>query len=249
MRKSAKEVRAKERKLGELMTAVFLLCSLDSAVTPQMLDRVTKESRRKAQRQVSALGSRTNRGVDYDVLGHVVYLWQRTPLYLDDGGLPKSIPANGKAPSVESLFKDVRRSSYFKQGIKNLLELKRIRRTAAGRYVPCSEVTIVPGLTPEFVDLLGETINRLVATVLQNMAQTNRREVRLVERVTAVPDLPIKQIQAFKLFAREQGGALINTMNEWLESRRGARKPRSRKNSKHATAGLHVFAFVERERS
>jgi hypothetical protein len=61
-----------------------------------------------------------------------------------------------------------------------------------------------------------------------------------------VPDLPTSQIRNFKIFAREQGGALINTMNEWLESRRGSRKARMIGNSKHLTAGLHLFAFVEK---
>jgi hypothetical protein len=246
MKTSARQIRSKERQIEELLTSVFLICSLDTTLAPEALDQLINVSRRKASRRGAALGLQRHKGVDFDVLGHVVYLWQRTTLYLDDGGLPKPIPAFGKAPSIECLFKDVRRLHYLKQGIKDLLTLKRIKRTPSGKYVPCSEVTIVPGLTPEFVELTSQTINRLVATVLQNTAQRDPDAIRLVERVTAVPDLPVKQIQAFRLFAREQGGALINTMNEWLESRRGTRKPRAARTSKHATAGLHVFAFVEK---
>jgi hypothetical protein len=81
---------------------------------------------------------------------------------------------------------------------------------------------------------------------LQNTSQSKTESLRLVERVTAVPDLPAKQLRAFKSFAREQGGALINTMNEWLESRRGNRKARAPRGAENFTAGLHVFAFVEK---
>jgi hypothetical protein len=93
---------------------------------------------------------------------------------------------------------------------------------------------------------LGQTIKRLVSTVLQNTSEQNPKKIRFIERVTAIPDLPLNQVPAFKMFAREQGGALINTMNEWLESRRGKEKARKTGTSKNLVAGLHVFAFVER---
>jgi oligoribonuclease (3'-5' exoribonuclease) len=85
-----------------------------------------------------------------------------------------------------------------------------------------------------------------VETVLHNTSLKDRTSVRLVERVTAIPDLHRKQIAEFKLFAREQGGTLINTMNDWLESRRGENKPRQRSTTDYFTAGLHVFAFIEK---
>jgi hypothetical protein len=247
--KKKKLLRANERSVGQLLSAIFLLCSLDALLKPKDLDKLIKESQRKALKRAASMGLRTKRGVDFDVLGHVIYLWQRTPNYLDDSGTPKAIPAFGQAPSIESLFRDVKRATYLKRGIDDLLSLKRIRRTSRGRFVPCSEVTIVPGLTPELVELLTQTINRLVATVLHNTSQRDGGTVRLVERVTTVPDLPSKQLRAFKIFAREQGGALINTMNEWLESRRGSRKARAPRTSKHSTAGLHVFAFVDKRRT
>jgi len=73
----------------------------------------------------------------------------------------------------------------------------------------------------------------------------DKKSIRLIERVTLVPDLPSREVAEFKLFAREQGGALINTMNDWLERRRGEDIPRKTKSAGRLTAGMHVFAFVE----
>jgi Family of unknown function (DUF6502) len=237
---------SREKQIEDLLTAVFTLCLLDSSIADLNLESIVARCNLAARKKAHRLRSRRPAEVDFDVLGHVIYIWQRTAAYLDDEGKPLAIAARGPAPSVQALFRDVRRSSYFEKGLKHLLEVKRIKRQRGGRYLPCSEVTIVNGLTPELVSLLNQTINRLVSTVLHNTAQRNSKALRLVERVTAVPDLPVKQVRAFKVFAREQGGALINTMNEWLESRRGAKKARSARADKNQTAGLHVFAFVER---
>lgn len=247
MKKNA-EFRLERDQLLELLTAVFTLISLDSTLTPMTLDPIIRRARITAKRRVAKLGPQRKVVVDFDVLGHVVYIWQRTPNYLDNEGQPLPIRARGPAPSVEALFKDVKRAEYFEQGLKHLIRVKRITRLANGRFVPCSEVTIVDGMTPELGQLLNQTMNRLLATVIHNTSQRDDRSLRLIERVTSVPDLPLKQVRSFKIFAREQGGALINTVNEWLESRRGNRKARVVRTNKNLTAGLHVFAFVEKNR-
>jgi hypothetical protein len=244
--KAATKTRLEQKQIRDLLTAVFTLCSLDSSLDKETMDQLIRFARAAAKKRIKLLRPNRRVMVDLDVLGHVIYIWQRTPSYLDDDGQPAAIPARGTAPSIQALFRDVRRANYFEQGLKHLIRFRRVRQVSKSRYLPCSEVTIVNGLTPEMVNLLNLTINRLVSTVLFNTSQSSSRNLRLVERVTSVPDLPVNQIRAFKEFAREQGGSLINTMNDWLESRRGARKPRAIDRRRHVTAGLHVFSFVER---
>jgi hypothetical protein len=244
--KAMENAKLEREQVQELLTAVFTLCSLDPSLTNPILDLLIAKARAAAKRKVARLQPHREVLVDLDVLGHVIYIWQRTPNYLDNDGRPVAVPATGPAPSIQALFRGIKRASYFKQGLKHLLQVRRIRRLRNGRYLPCSEVSIVDKLTPEMVKLLSQTINRLVKTVLHNTAQRDPRALRLVERVTTVPDLPSKQVRAFKMFAREQGGALINTMNEWLESRRGNNKARIVGPTGNQTAGLHVFAFVEK---
>ena len=228
----------------DLLTAIFTLCLLDESLTSQILDDLVFRARKMAAKKVAPLKPSRKGSIDFDVLGHVVYRWQRSPKYLDEDGHPRRIPARGQAPSVEALFREIDRTDYFEAGLRHLKQLGRVQRTKGGLLQPCNEVTIVQHLRPELLELLVQTINRAVATVLHNTSMKDKQAVRLIERVTAVPDLPENEVGNFKLFAREQGGALINTMNDWLERRRGDAKAR-RTGSSHLTAGLHVFAFVE----
>ncbi len=247
--RSAGRARLGQKRIKDLLTAVFTVCALDSNMNTVLMDEVVKSARTAARKRVAAFPPNRKVIVDVDVLGHVIYIWQRTPAYLDDEGEPMAIPARGPAPSIQALFREIRRERYFEQGLRHLVRLRRVRKVARGKYVPRSEVTIIDELTPELVSLLNQTINRLVSTVLFNTSQRDPMSLRLVERVTCVPDLPVSQVKAFKIFSREQGGGLINTVNDWLEGHRGARKARSVRGSRRVTAGLHVFSFVEKNES
>jgi hypothetical protein len=231
---------------SELLTAVFTLCLLDKALAGDLFDNLITKAKQDAAVRVALLNPPPKISFSYDALGLIVYRWQRSAKYLDDEGNPLKIPARGKAPSIEALFREVKRKDYFSDGFRHLRQLGRIRRTKDGLYLPANEVTIIRDLRPEMVEVVVQTIYRLVATVLHNTSFKSKNAIRLVERTTSVPDLPESEMLAFKLFAREQGGALINTMNEWLERRRGDGKAR-RKSSGQLTAGLHVFSFVEKE--
>ena len=238
------DVDSKHQDKRDLLTAIFTLCMLDESLTTQIFDELVSGASKSAAKKIALLKPSRKGSIDFDALGHVVYRWQRSPKYLDEDGNPLRIPPRGRAPSVEALFREINRTDYFELGLRHLRQLGRVQRTRKGLLQPCNEVTIVQHLRPELLELLVQTINRVVATVLHNTSLSDKRAVRLVERVTAVPDLPESEIGNFKLFAREQGGALINTMNDWLERRRGDAKAR-RTGSSHRTAGLHVFAFVE----
>jgi hypothetical protein len=234
-------------ELTLLLSAVLTLCLLDSTLTKRSLERIIRSAHRRAQRNAARLDAKRRSPVDHDVIGHVVYHWQRAPNYLDSDGNPFPIPAKGPAPSVEALFRKLKVHSKFKVALPQLRALRRVRVTRDGLYCPKAEATIIPTLTPEVVESLAQTINRLVATVLHNTSVRRKKSSKLIERVAFVPDLPRALLPEFKKFAREQAGCMIETINEWLETRRGrsARKPRA---PGRTTTGLHAFAFVERQK-
>jgi len=239
---------SRHNKKGELLTAILTLCYLDPTLSPVALSRLISKSRRNAEAKTQILKPRRKSSVNLDALGQVVYQWQRSPRYLDNEGKPLALPARGRTRSIEAIFRETGHSDYFAAGIKHLRDVGRIRRLGNRCYEPCAEVSIVPKLSPELVELLAHTMNRLVATVLHNTSLKDKNALRLVERVTWVPDLPQREVSSFKRFAREQGGALIDTMNDWLERRRGTKIRRRIGDSTRLTAGLHVFAFVDRNR-
>lgn len=235
-----------KKRLTKLFCAVFTLCLLDKTLTRQEIDGIVRNASTGARRNAARLAAKRRSPVDHDAIALVVYHWQRSLKYLDEDGNPLSIPAYGPAPSIEALFKKLKVERHFRSGLAHLRELGRVRVTKNGLFYPRSEATIIPTLTPEVVESLTQTINRLVATVLQNTSTKSKSAIRLLERVALVPDLPSSKLPEFKKFVREQAGGLIETVNDWLESRRGnrARRPNA---PGRLTAGLHAFAFIEKK--
>lgn len=233
-------------RLVRLFSAVFTLCLLDKELTSSELNAIVRKANRDARRKAEKLSAKSRLPVDHDTIALVVYHWQRSPKYLDESGNPLPIPAYGPAPSIEALFKKLKVERKFRTGLIHLRQLRRVRLTRKGLYYPRSEATIIPTLTPEVVESMTQTINHLIATVLQNTSMRRKNAIRLLERVALVPDLPSSKLPAFKRFVREQAGGLIETVNDWLESRRGnsGRRPHA---PGRLTAGLHAFAFVEKK--
>jgi hypothetical protein len=241
-----KRGRLPHRKLSELLSAAYTVCLLDPTMDKKSLDRLATRARASAIDQIERLGLKRRLAIDYDALGRVVFQWQRLPEYLDQEGNPIPLRIRGRAPSLEALFRKHRLQSYFPVGVSHLQELGLVRKTRKGLLIPKTCELIVPVLTPELVEILAQTLSRLVATVLQNTSLGKPTEFRLIERLTAVPNFPRKDVPAFKKFAQEQGGMVISTMNDWLETRRAEQSP-STLAKERLTAGLHVFAFLDKQ--
>lgn len=236
-----------ETQVKRLLKAIFTLCSLDRTLTDSTLEQLAKDARVRARVEAEKLAPRRRRSVDHDLICHVVYHWQRSPDYLDENGTPFPIPARGPAPSVEALFKQLKVHKQFPSALIQFKRMRRVSVTRKGLYVPRLEATIIPNLTPEVVQSLTQTINCLVATVLHNTSTRRNPADRLIERLAYVPDFPIAKLPEYKHFVREQAGGLVETVHEWLESQRG-HKPRMPDAPGRVVAGLHVFAFVNKNK-
>jgi hypothetical protein len=95
---------------------------------------------------------------------------------------------------------------------------------------------------------LALSMNRLVSTLLHNTTASRRSGERLIERNALVTDLPKEKLEEFILFSREQGAALVSTMNDWLENRRfGDERTSARASQQTIEAGIHVFAFCDQK--
>lgn len=229
--------------LERLLEAVFTICAMHPSASEADLDRLIGEARGRASRRAAGTRQR-GKALDFNSLGQVIHRWKRSPKYLTNDGEPMPLAPRGRAPSIESLFRDVRRSEYFEAGLRHLKKMRHVSKTKEGLYLPRELTIIVPTLTPELFDVLAQTIRRLVATVMYNTSYRGRKTDRLIERMTFVPDLPRQQIPAFKRFVRQQGVVFIDTLDDWLESRRSSLS-KGLRNRRPVAAGCHLFGFLE----
>ncbi len=234
------------RDLRKMLSAVLTLCLLDDGLRPVDLESLIRLSREDARRRLLRLNPTRSKSVDLVMLGSILHRWNRHPKYLDAEARPLPIKASGHAPSIESLFRAERKSKFFQIGMCQMRDIGLVRRTKSGRYLPRSDSILLHTLTPEMVANLALSINRLVSTLLENTSTKRRSGSRLIERNALVQDLPRHRLEEFKTFSREQGAALVSTMNDWLENRReGAVKKNKRSKKATVGAGIHVFAFSE----
>lgn len=232
--------------IERMLSAIFTMCLVNEDIDPLQLDGLVRRSRVKAIRRAQKLRPRRSGTIDLVLLGSVLHRWNRSPNYLDADARPFPIKASGPAPSVKALFRAEQRTGAFEEGVKQMTSAGLIRRNRSGLYLPRNDLILLHSLTPEMVANLALSINRLIETLLQNTATKRRTASRLIERNALVSDLPKRYLEEFKSFSREQGAALVSTMNDWLESRRQGKGMSGRKSKiRTVSAGIHVFAFSE----
>lgn len=78
-------------------------------------------------------------------------------------------------------------------------------------------------------------------TIKRNVSVKESSE-GLIERRAEVIDLPLAHEGEFRRFAKKQASALLERVNDWLESRRLKSTPK--RHRKTIRAGVHVFAYT-----
>jgi hypothetical protein len=235
--------------IERMLSAIFTMCLLNEELDPTQLDELVRRSRAMATRRALRLRPKRTTAIDLVLLGSVLHRWNRHPKYLDADARPFPVRATGPTPSVQALFRAERGANAFAQGFQTMKSAGLVKRTSSGLYLPRNDLILLHSLTPEMVANLALSINRLIETLLQNTASKRRTASRLIERNALVPDLPKRYLEEFKVFSREQGAALVSTLNDWLESRRKGKGVTNEKSTgATVSAGIHVFAFTESNR-
>ena len=184
---------------------------------------------------------------DETVESAVLRLWHRLPRYIDSNANPTPLRLYGRAPSVESLVRIQGASSKTKTVIRGLRSVGLIRRTASGRYLPSEDSATISQLHPLSIEHVAKSVMRLLGTVLRNTDPSSSK-TPLIERSSRVPDLSRSEAKAFAVFTHQQGLAYLQSVDDWLETRRvssGAKKSRGK--SKHVGAGVHLYAYMGNE--
>jgi len=112
----------------------------------------------------------------------------------------------------------------------------------SGRYKPSARIAVVAGLNPLIQEYVARSSSTLLQTIRHNVSRP-RSSQKLIERFAEVPDLPAGCEAAFRRFSTEQGWAMLDRMNDWLESRRARRT--MKRAGRTVRAGVHLYAYVD----
>ena len=174
--------------------------------------------------------------------GRVLDRWHRSRRYTTETATPRAIPLLGRAPSVEALVRSENARVDCAEFARRLKSLGFLIRTDGRRYRPAARIAVVAGLSPLIQEYVARSSSTLLQTIRHNVSRT-RASQKFIERFAEVPDLPAGCEGAFRRFSTEQGWAMLDRMNDWLESRRAQRS--TRRAGRTVRAGVHLYAYVD----
>jgi hypothetical protein len=174
--------------------------------------------------------------------GRVLDRWHRSRKYTTETASPRAIPLLGRAPSVEALVRAENAGVDCAAFARRLNALGFLVRVEGRRYRPAARIAVVAGLSPLIQEYVARSSSTLLQTIRHNVSSRGGTQ-KLIERFAEVPDLPAGSAAAFRRFSTEQGWAMLDRMNDWLESRRVHRS--SRRSGRTVRAGVHLYAYVE----
>lgn len=152
---------------------------------------------------------------------------------------------NGPRPSLMSLVHEHADTLEALELLSALRAQGLVRRSRDGLFSPTGSVAQLRANGPEVASYVTDTVSRLLETVISNIERPPR-QAPLLERAAVVRDLPDDLEAEFLEFAAEQGEIFVETINEWLESRRLKPDDAARVTNRPITAGVQVFSFASR---
>jgi hypothetical protein len=173
------------------------------------------------------------------VAGAVLRAWHRESKYLDDSANPLSLHFRRGKINLASLVQAQDEKVDAEHLVREMRRTGLVKKSRNGKYLPTTNAATIRQLHPLAIDHVAKTVMRLVETVNRN-THTTARKTSLIERYAHIPDLDSRQARAFAEFARQQGAACLEAIEDWLESRRGT----VLRDSSTVSAGMHVFAYV-----
>lgn len=222
-----------------LFATLFEL-ALISGCKPDEISASVVAALKEARKRSSLVMRRRSTGIPLAAL--ILDRWHRSRLYLDADARPKAIPLRGPAPSVEALLRAERAGKDAVLLLDQLKSLQLIVESGNGLYRPVSNIAVITDLDPMVQQHAARSLSTLLSTIRHNV--TNAQATgRLIERFAEVPDLPITCVREFRQFTEAQAGTLLQTVNDWLESRRATRT--QKQSIPSVTAGLHVYAYFD----
>ena len=236
---SRRETERQHSEYVRLMKSMF-----DFLLTSGMEVRAIRAIVERAFAEAGERSRRAPRHSDFGLAtaGRVLDRWHRSRKYTTDRAAPRAIPLLGRGPSVQALVRSENARVDSVEFARRLKTLGFLIRAKGGRYKPAARIAVVAGLNPLIQEYVARSSSTLLQTIRHNISRP-RRSQKLIERFAEVPDLPAGCEAAFRRFTTEQGWAMLDRVNDWLESRRARRT--TRRVGRTLRAGVHLYAYVD----
>lgn len=174
-------------------------------------------------------------------VGAAFHRWFREPEWLNSAGKPRPLKLHGETQSVQSLLQREMSIESARKTAAELPKINLLKKAPGGKFLPTSLHSLIRHNHPYLHEHTAHSVVRFLHTVRDNVA-TAAVSPPLIERFAYVSAIPCELEREFRDFTNQQGEALIDTVNDWLESKRLNIQSTGSRNT--LQAGLHVFAFV-----
>jgi hypothetical protein len=167
----------------------------------------------------------------------IAHDWTRSPEFTGRDAEPKALALRGR----NSLGVLIRRRFSRGQRCRALCWMSKrgvVHRRADGRYVLHQRAVFVAARDPIYLEWAATHAIHHLKTALGNWKQRNPN-VRQLDRVARVFDLPEKEVPKFREFAKSRAESCLEEIDNWLEDH-SAHNGRQRR----VEAGVHIYGYV-----
>jgi hypothetical protein len=168
---------------------------------------------------------------------HIAHDWTRSPEYTGRDGEPKALPLRGRN-SLAVLIRNRFPRAHIGRALRWMRNRGLIQRRADGRYVLHQRAVFVGARDPVYLEWAATHATHHLKTALGNWKQTNAN-VRQLDRVARVFNLPEKEVPKFREFAKSRAENCLEEIDNWLEDH-STRTGHQRR----VEAGVHIYGYV-----
>ena len=194
----------------------------------------------KAHRNIRTLRIPPPEVLEY---ARVLTYWRNEPQFLDEQGVPRSLPLTGGASSFRTLLRKALPGSVVEDVLRVLRRHQLITVGSNGRvtlrasaFLPRNE------RRAQFLAYTLSAIEGIVDTCHRNLtARESADSIGRLQRVASAERFDVRFIKDYDLFLRDQGNDFLLKQDAWLK--RHEVKSRSAGKMRVAQVGVGVFGF------
>jgi len=172
----------------------------------------------------------------------IAHDWTRSPEFTGRDAEPKALPLRGRN-SLAVLIKSRFPRGHLGRALRWMVKRGVVHRRADGRYVLHQRAVFVGARDPVYLEWAATHAIHHLKTALGNWKQRNPN-VRQLDRVARVFDLPEKEVARFREFAKSRAESCLEEIDNWLEDH-STQKGRQRR----VEAGVHIYGYVGSSRA